>query len=708
MIDFSKLIAIKLQLGKKEVENTINLLGQNATIPFISRYRKEMTGSMDEVQVMAVKDELNRLIELEKRRETVLKSIEEQEKLTPELKAKIEACSNLTDLEDIYLPYKPKKKTRASIAREKGLEPLAKIIITQKEINIFKKAEEFVNEKVPTSDDALQGARDIIAEWVNENQKARNIIRQYFERDAVISSHVIKGKEEDGAKYQDYFEFSEPLKRCPSHRILAMRRGEEEGMLRLSVLPDEEKAIQSLNQIYLDGYLEVSQQLELAIKDSYKRLLSPSIENEFKAIYKEKADIEAIRVFAENLRQLLLSPPLGQKAVLALDPGYRTGCKVVCLDKQGNLLHNETVYPHPPQEDKIGAAKKISSLVEQYKIEAIAIGNGTASRETEHFIKKLRFNRDIQVFVVSEAGASVYSASKNARDEFPQYDVTVRGSVSIGRRLMDPLAELVKIEPKSIGVGQYQHDVDQNKLQEGLDLVVESCVNQVGVNVNTASKHLLTYVSGLGPVLAQNIIDFRKEQGAFTRREELLKVPRMGAKAFEQAAGFLRINNPEFPLDNSAVHPESYHVVNKMAEDMNCTISELMKNKEIQTKIDIRKYISDAIGLPTLKDIMEELAKPGRDPRSKIEIFEFSPDVFSITDLKPGMILPGIVTNITNFGAFVDVGVKQDGLVHISQLANRFIKDPNEVVKLNQHVKVKVLEVDPARKRIQLSMKESD
>ena len=706
MSDFSKLIAANLNLGQKEVNNTIILLDQGATIPFISRYRKEMTGSIDEVQVISIKEELARLKELEKRRETVLKSIGEQEKLTPELKIRIEACTNLTDLEDIYLPYKPKKKTRASMAREKGLEPLAKIIIRQKEINISGKAEEFITEQVLTVEDALQGARDIIAEWINENQKARNIVRQHFERDAFITSHVIKGKEAEGVKYTDYFGYSEALKKCPSHRMLAIRRGEEEGMLRFSVLPDEEKPIESLKQMYLEGFLEVSQQVEMAVKDAYKRLLAPSIENEFKTIYKEKADIEAIRVFAENLRQLLLSPPLGQKSVLGIDPGYRTGCKLVCLDKQGNLLHNETIYPHPPQDDKSTASKKLNSLVEQYKIEAIAIGNGTASRETEHFVKKVRFSRDIQVFVVSEAGASVYSASKTAREEFPEYDVTVRGSVSIARRLMDPLAELVKIEPKSIGVGQYQHDVDQTKLQESLDQVVESCVNQVGVNVNTASKHLLTYVSGLGANLAKNIVEYRKEEGPFKNRKELMKIPRMGSKAFEQAAGFLRIDNPEFPLDNTAVHPESYHIVNLMAKDLKCTISDLIHNKDLQAQINIHKYVNETIGIPTLKDIMDELAKPGRDPRSKIEVFEFSQEVFSMADLKPGMILPGIVTNITNFGAFVDVGVKQDGLVHISQLANRFIKDANEVVKLHQHVKVKVLEVDIARKRIQLTMKE--
>jgi uncharacterized protein len=706
MQEFSNLIAVKLKLGEKEVSNLIDLLDQGATIPFISRYRKEMTGSMDEVQVGDVKDELNRLKELEKRRESILKSIEEQEKLTPELKARIDACLNMTDLEDIYLPYKPKKKTRAGIAREKGLEPLAMIIMKQKEMDIIGKAAIFLTDEVQDVEEALQGARDIIAEWVNENQKARNIVRYHFDKSALISSKVVKGKDEEGIKFTDYFAFSEPLKKCPSHRMLAMRRGEQEGFLKLSVEPEEETVLEALNRIFLQGHYEASRQVEVAVKDSYKRLLGQSIENEFKALYKEKADVEAIRVFAENLRQLLLSSPLGQKAVMGIDPGYRTGCKVVCMDKQGNLLHNATIFPHPPQDDKGGSMKKIDTLVEQYKIEAIAIGNGTASRETEHFIKKIRFNRDIQVFVVSEAGASVYSASKVARDEFPDYDVTVRGAVSIGRRLMDPLAELVKIDPKSIGVGQYQHDVDQGKLKDSLDQVVESCVNLVGVDVNTASKHLLTYVSGLGPVLAQNIVDFRKDNGAFCSRKSLMKVPRMGDKAFEQAAGFLRINQAENPLDNSAVHPETYNIVEKMASDTGSSISDLIAKPELRSQIDIRKYITEKVGVPTLKDIMEELAKPGRDPRSRIEVFEFSPDIFSINDLKPGMVLPGIVTNITNFGAFVDVGVKQDGLVHISQIANRFVKDPNEVVKLHQHVKVKVLEVDVARKRIQLSMKE--
>lgn len=706
MKNYSEIISSRTGLTAKYIQNTIKLLEEGATIPFISRYRKELTGSMDEEQVGEVKDQLQKLKELDKRRETVLKSIDEQGKLTPELKKKIQGCDNITDLEDIYLPYKPKKKTRASVAKAHGLEPLAGIIMKQKEVDIYKRAEEFLNDEVKDIDSALQGARDIIAEWISENQRARNILRNLFEEGAFISSKIIKGKEEPGIKYQDYFDFSEPLKNCPSHRMLAMRRGEQEGLLRLSVLPDEDKAIELLKKQFVEGYYDVSRQVESAVEDSYKRLLAGSIENEFKAFYKEKADVEAIRVFAENLRQLLLSAPLGQKAVLALDPGYRTGCKVVCLDKQGNLLHNETIYPHPPQEDRKGAQKKIDTLVQQYKIEAIAIGNGTASRETEQFIRSIRFDRDLLVFVVSEAGASVYSASKVAREEFPDYDVTVRGAISIGRRLMDPLAELVKIDPKSIGVGQYQHDVDQGKLKDSLDQVVENSVNLVGVNVNTSSKHLLTYVSGLGPVLAQNIIDYRKENGPFKKRSELKKVPRMGDKAFEQSAGFLRIVDAKNPLDNSAVHPESYYIVEKMAKDQSCSINDLINSAEIRSKIDIREYVDENAGIPTLKDIMEELSKPGRDPRTRIEVFEFSKDVFKIEDLKPGMVLPGIVTNITNFGAFVDVGVKQDGLVHISQLANRFVKDPNEIVRLHQHVKVKVLEVDVSRKRIQLSMKE--
>lgn len=703
---YIKLIASEQNLSDRQVANTIKLLENGATIPFISRYRKEMTDSLDEVQITAISEQLNKLKEIDSRKQTILKTIEEQGKLSGELRQQIESTYSLTELEDIYLPYKPKRKTRASIAREKGLEPLAKIMIRQQELNLEGKAEGFLNDEVKTIEEALQGARDIIAEWINENKRARNTIRNLFARESFISSKVVKNKEEDAVKYQDYFDFSEPLKRCPSHRILAMRRGENEGFLRVSIAPDEEKALELLDEQFIKGFYDVSEQVRIAVKDSYKRLLGPAIETEFKNSSKEQADEEAINVFAENLRQLLLAPPLGQKRVMAIDPGYRTGCKVVCLDEQGNLLHNQTIYPHQPQNETKQAAKKIVSAADMYKIEAIAIGNGTASRETEAFIRKLKFNRDLKVFVVSEAGASVYSASKVAREEFPQYDVTVRGAASIGRRLMDPLAELVKIEPKSIGVGQYQHDVDQGKLAHSLDLVVESCVNQVGVNLNTASKHLLTYISGLGPQLAQNIVDYRKENGMFKSRKELMKVPRMGAKAFEQSAGFLRIKDAENPLDDSAVHPESYHIVEKMASDLNCTVHDLLKNENLRKQINPAKYVTKDTGLPTLNDIMQELTKPGLDPRSVIKVFEFSKDVRNIGDVKPGMILPGIVTNITNFGAFVDIGVKQDGLVHISQLADRFISNPNDVVKLHQHVEVKVLEVDAARKRIQLSMKE--
>jgi uncharacterized protein len=705
MIIFEEIIAKRLNLGIVQVKNTLDLLEEGATVPFISRYRKELTGSMDELQITGIRDEYERLKELEKRKEYILKTIEEQDKLTPELKQRIEETMDLKTLEDIYLPYKPKKKTRATVARDRGLEPLAKIIMKQQELSLDKRAEAFINDEVPTVEDALKGARDIIAEWVSENQRARNLVRKHFSRTAVIYSTLVKGKEEEGAKYRDYFDFSEPLRRCPSHRILAMRRGEKEGYLKVSVEPDVPKVMDDLLGMFVKGSYEVSQQVEGAVEDGYKRLLAPSIENEFKAESKEKADEEAIRVFAENLRQLLLASPLGQKRVLALDPGFRTGCKCVCLDAQGNLLHNETIFPHPPQSDRSGAMRKVSSLVQQYDIQAIAIGNGTASRETERFIRLVRLPEGMQVFVVNESGASIYSASKVAREEFPDYDVTVRGAVSIGRRLMDPLAELVKIEPKSIGVGQYQHDVDQASLKKSLDDVVESCVNLVGVNVNTASKHLLNYVSGLGPVLAQNIVDFRAENGPFRSREELKKVPRMGDKAFEQSAGFLRIDAAVNPLDNSAVHPESYHVVERMAGDLGCGLAELVKDESLVSSIDINRYVSDRIGIPTLKDIIEELKKPGRDPRQGIEVFEFSKDVMKIEDLEPGMELPGIVTNITKFGAFVDVGVKQDGLVHISQMADRFIKDPNDVVKLNQHVRVKVLEVDVARSRISLSMK---
>jgi uncharacterized protein len=703
---YIKKIAGIIAVNEWQVENTIKLLDEGATIPFISRYRKEVTGSLDEVQIEAIKDHVARLKEIDNRRDTILKSIEEQGLLTDELKSKIENAHTLTELEDIYLPYKPKKKTRASKAKERGLEPLAKLILKQQELNITAKAEQFITDEVPSVEDALQGARDIIAEWINENERARNSIRRLFQYEAVIQSKVIKGKDEEGIKYRDYFEWDEPLKRCPSHRLLAMYRGENEGFLRLSIEPDPDKAIEILEEQFVHGVYDVSEQVRMAVKDSYKRLLAPSMETEFKNAAKEIADLEAIKVFAENLRQLLLAPPLGQKNVLAIDPGYRTGCKIVCLDSQGNLLHNETIYPHQPQNETAKSIKKIDTLIDSYKIDAIAIGNGTASRETESLIKHIKFSRDIKVFVVSEDGASVYSASPVAREEFPEYDVTVRGSVSIGRRLMDPLAELVKIDPKSIGVGQYQHDVDQNKLKSKLDQVVENCVNMVGVNLNTASKHLLTYISGLGPQLAQNIVDYRKENGAFKSRKELMSVKRMGDKAFQQSAGFLRITDSQNPLDNSAVHPESYFVVEKMATDLNCKVVDLIKNEDLRKQIKIDKYITKEIGLPTLKDIINELAKPGRDPRQGIKVFEFAEGIHKMEDVKVGMVLPGIVTNITNFGAFVDIGVKQDGLVHISQLANRFVKDPNEVVKLHQHVKVKVLEIDIPRKRIQLTMKE--
>jgi uncharacterized protein len=699
------LVAKKLGLHDWQVENTIRLMDGGATIPFISRYRKEMTGSLDEVQLMHIKDEYDRLKDLDSRREAVIKSIIEQEKMTPELLQKIESAITMTELEDIYLPYKPRRRTRATIAREKGLEPLAEIIMNQRESDPWHKAEEFLNDEVETTEDAVAGASDIIAEWINEDEVARKKIRYLFDKDAVIYSKVVKGKETEGIKFSDYFDWSEPLKKCPSHRLLAMRRGEDEGFLRLSLEPQEDKAIEILNSIFIKGRNSSSEIVEAAVKDSWKRLLSSSMETEFRNISKEKADIEAINVFADNLRQLLLAPPLGQKNVLAIDPGFRTGCKLVCLDRQGNLVHNETIYPHAPQNQTALSIKKILSLVNAYKIEAIAIGNGTASRETEDFMKWIKFENDIQVFVVSEAGASIYSASKIARDEFPDYDVTVRGSVSIGRRLMDPLAELVKIDPKSIGVGQYQHDVDQQKLQNSLDDVVRSCVNRVGVEVNTSSSHLLTYVSGLGPQLAQNIVDYRKENGPFKARQELLKVKRMGAKAFEQSAGFLRIRDAETPLDSSAVHPESYPVVEKMSKDLGCEITELITDEKKHTEIVLERYGTPVTGLPTLRDIMEELAKPGRDPRSKIKEFRFA-DIHSLQDLTPGLVVPGIVTNITKFGAFVDIGVKQDGLVHVSNLSKNYVQDPSTVVKLHQHVTVKIISVDIERKRIQLSMKD--
>ena len=701
------LISSALSIKASQIEKTIGLLDSGATIPFISRYRKEVTGGLDEVQIGAIKEQNDKLNELVKRRETILKSIEEQEKLTPELKTRIENCWNSSELEDIYLPYKPKRQTRAEIARKKGLEPLAKLIMAQHPVDVEGKALPYVKGDVKDTKEAIAGACDIIAEWINEDEYARNAIRNLFEREAMITAKVVKGKEEEGDKYRDYFDFSEKLNKASSHRILAIRRGESEGFLRVNIAPDEDTALERLDKRFIkgDNDNEATNYVADAIEDSYKRLLKPSIETEFSALSKQKADEEAIRVFIENLRQLLLAPPLGQKRVLGIDPGYRTGCKLVCLDAEGNLLHNETIYPHPPQNETSKAGNKVVKLVSTYNIDAIAIGNGTASRETERFITNLRYEKEVKVFVVSENGASIYSASKIAREEFPDYDVTVRGAVSIGRRLMDPLAELVKIDSKSIGVGQYQHDVDQTKLKNSLDLTVESCVNLVGVNVNTASKHLLTYVSGLGPVLAQNIVDYRAVHGAFKSRKELMKVARMGEKAFEQCAGFLRIAEAVNPLDNSAVHPESYHVVEKMAKDLQCTVSELIQNKELKKSLDLKSYITDTVGLPTLNDIIEELDKPGRDPRKGIKMFEFDPNIRTIDDLREGMILPGIVTNITNFGCFVDVGIKENGLVHISEIADRFVSDPTEVVSLHQHVEVKVLSVDLTRKRVQLSMK---
>ena len=708
MEQFSQMIATALKLPVHRVENTLKLLQGGATIPFISRYRKEATGGLDEVQIGDIHTRYEKLCELAKRKETVLSTIEEQGKLTDTLRERISNCWDATELEDIYLPFKPKRKTRAEAARQKGLEPLAMLLLMQRENNLSARVRQFVKGDVKDEEDALKGARDIIAEQVNEDERARNLIRNQFSRQAMITSKVVKGKEKEEAalKYRDYFDFSEPLKKCTSHRLLAIRRGEAEGILKVSITPDDESACtERLERQYVHGNGECSAQVTEAVNDAYKRLLKPAIETEFSALSKEKADEEAIRVFAENLRQLLLAPPLGQKRTMGIDPGYRTGCKVVCLDAQGTLLHNEAIYPHPPKSETALAGRKLVKLVEQYKIEAIAIGNGTASRETERFVTSQRYDREVQVFVVSEDGASIYSASKIARDEFPEYDVTVRGAVSIGRRLMDPLAELVKIDAKSIGVGQYQHDVDQSKLKASLDQTVESCVNLVGVNVNTASKHLLTYVSGLGPTLAQNIVDYRTENGAFHSRKELLKVPRMGAKAFEQCAGFLRIPQADNPLDNSAVHPESYAIVEKIAKDLKCSVADLIKNKELRSQIDIKNYVTDTVGLPTLTDILQELDKPGRDPRQKIQVFEFDKNVQTIDDLREGMELPGIINNITNFGCFVDIGIKENGLVHISQLADKFVSDPTTVVSMHQHVRVRVLSIDHERKRIQLTMK---
>jgi protein Tex len=702
-----KHISNTLSISKSQVSNTVKLLEEGATIPFISRYRKEATGSLDETEVTAIEKEWKRLLELVKRREAILKSINDQELLTPELEVKINNCWNMAELEDIYLPYKPKRKTRASAAREKGLEPLAEIIMAQKEDKLEAIAEKYLNDEVPDIESALAGARDIIAEWINENTDARNKIRQLFECDAIISSKVIEKKKDEGTKYQDYFDFSEPLERCAGHRLLAIRRAEQEGILRVSISIDNENAIESLEKIFIKNKNESAVQVGLSIKDAHKRLLAPSIETEFKNSSKAKADEEAIRVFSENLRQLLLSPPLGPKVTMAIDPGFRTGCKLVCLDQQGNLLHHDTIFPHPPQPKVDEATGKIKGLLKKYKVEAIAIGNGTAGRDTERFIKSLIGETGTtEIFMVNEAGASIYSASETAREEFPDLDLTFRGAISIGRRLMDPLAELVKIDAKSIGVGQYQHDVNQDNLKDGLDKVVTSAVNQVGVNLNTASQHLLSYVSGIGPKLAKSIIKYRRENKTFRSRKELIKVSGLGAKAFEQSAGFLRIPGAENPLDNSAVHPESYSIVAKMAKDLSQPVKSLIEVANLRQQIDINNYVTDTVGLPTLKDIMQELEKPGLDPRGKAEVFSFSETINEITDLKPGMRLPGIVTNLTKFGAFVDIGIKENGLLHISQITDRFIKDPSEVLKLDQKIMVRVVEIDIERKRIQLSMKE--
>ena len=716
---FAQLIASALNLQERAVAATISLLEEGCTIPFISRYRKERTGGLDEVQIAAISDRYEKLQEIQKRKETVIKTITDLEKMTPELEKRIHDCWDTTELEDIYLPYKPKRRTRAQVAREQGLEPLAMILLQQRERNPEHAAERFIKGDVKDTNMALKGAQDIIAETVSEDERSRQQLRNAFSRQAFITSKVVKSKADtdEAAKYSDYFDWEEPLKRCSSHRLLAMRRGESEGILRISISPDDEEAVERLKRHYVYGNTPCGKLVAEAIDDGYKRLLKPAIETEYAALSKEKADEEAIRVFAENLRQLLLGAPLGQKRVMGIDPGFRTGCKVVCLDAQGNLLHHEAIFPHPPVNKRTESAIAIQKMIQKYKIEAISIGNGTASRETNGFIKDVlagKYNIDTkkqnetpnpQVFTVSEDGASVYSASKIARDEFPDEDVTVRGAVSIGRRLMDPLAELVKIDPKSIGVGQYQHDVDQTKLKHSLDQIVESCVNLVGVNLNTASQHLLMYVSGLGPTLAKNIVDYRKENGAFTSRAQLKKVPRLGPSAYQQCAGFLRIPNAKNPLDNSAVHPESYPVVEQMAKDQGCTVIDLINNKEKREAIDIKHYVTSEVGIPTLTDIMQELEKPGRDPREQLEEFEFDKNVNTIDDLVEGMILPGIVTNITNFGAFVDIGVHQDGLIHISQMANRRIAHPTDVVKLHQHLKVRVIEVDHRRHRISLSLK---
>lgn len=700
------IIADKTSLPIRKVTNTISLLREGATIPFISRYRKEMTGSLDEVEIASIEKEMRYLDELLKRKESILKSIEEQGKLTDDLRKRIADTFDSTALEDIYLPYKRKRKTRASVAREKGLEPLATELFEQRNHRVEQMAAAYLSDEVSSEEEALQGARDIIAEWINEDEVARNKVRYAFSKGAMLTAKVAKGKEEVGSKYRDYFDFAEPLKRCPSHRLLAIRRAEEEGILRVKIAPPEEETLWQLHNHYLKGNGAATQQVQQALEDSYKRLLGSGIETEFRQSSKELADEEAIKVFVTNLQQLLLAPPLGQKRVLALDPGFRTGCKVVCLDESGNLLHNSTVYPNPPQSEVMKSIDHLTKLCRTYKIDAIAIGNGTAGRETFTILKQSDLSKTVDLFMVNESGASIYSASEIAREEFPDKDVTVRGAVSIGRRLLDPLAELVKIDAKSIGVGQYQHDVNQPKLKESLDRVVESCVNSVGINLNTASKHLLTYVSGLGPTLAANIVDYRQKEGSFTSRSQLKKVARMGGKAFEQSAGFLRITQAKNPLDNTAVHPESYSIVKQMATDLGTSIQALIKDADLRKQIDLNKYISDTVGLPTLKDILKELEKPGLDPRGEATTMEFA-NVSTIEDLREGMVIPGVVTNITNFGAFVDIGIKGDGLVHVSQLANRFIKDPSEVVHLQQQVQVKIVSIDVQRGRVNLSMKDA-
>ncbi len=699
-------IKSRTNLPSTGIQNTIELLNEDCTIPFISRYRKERTGNLDEVQIGDIVKYKTQFEELEKRKVTILKALEEQSVLTDELQQKIKASTNLNTLEDLYLPFKKKRKTKAETARKNGLEPLAKIIMSQNANDVDSIAKKYISSNVATKEEALESARHIIAEWINERTDIRNNIRQQLERYATINTKVVKAKEKDekAQKFRDYFDWSEALNRCPSHRLLAILRAEKEGYIRVKIEIDEHRALTKIEDRIIRSNNDCSEQIELAIHDSYKRLLFPALSNEILNLAKEKADESAINVFAKNLKQLLLGAPLGEKNILAIDPGFRSGCKIVCLNAQGGLEYNETIYPHPPQNDTIGAIKKISSLVDAYKIEAIAIGNGTASRETEQLIRKIRFNKELQVFVVSEAGASIYSASKIARDEFPNYDVTVRGAISIGRRLADPLAELVKIDAKSIGVGQYQHDVDQTKLKKSLDTVVESCVNTIGVNINTASESLLSYVSGIGPKLAENIVVYRSENGAFVSRNDIKKVPRLGGKAFEQGAGFLRIKNAKNPLDDSAVHPESYALVNKMAKDEHSNLSDIIGNKELLQKIALQKYCTDTVGLPTLEDIVKELEKPGLDPREQAKVFTFNKNIKTINDLREGQLLPGIVNNITNFGCFVDIGIKESGLVHVSNLANTFVKDVSEHVSLHQQIIVKVLEIDIARKRIQLSM----